>query len=556
MLRLVLVIVALCVATTAAAVPPPPSFYEAVQRGDVNLEAFAASYIDAKIRGVDAPNPIYGPSNPPFGPDGAISNSHGHADDDMNVLILLVDFSDNVAQTPAVYFDSLGYAVGSFSLRNFYSEISYGQLDIVTVNYPSSTGWQRVDSTYAWYVNNNYGWGPYPRNTRRLCEDLCYIIDPIVDFSQYDNDNDGYVDGVNIVYAGTFDGTPSTIWPHAWVTYNPPYLDGVTVWSYSVQDEYENTPGDQSASTMCHEFGHVLGLPDLYDYGYDSYGVGKWCLMSFGVHNGGGWSPAHPCAWSRVAFGFAQMTNVTADDWYDLPAVEDTGVVYRLWTNGTASNEYFLVENRRPTGYDAALPAWGTLVWHIDDAVSGNNNQWYPGHTSSGHYQVALEQADGLWELEQYIDAGDGGDPYPGWTNNQFFNVSTTPDSKDYLFVDTQVAVDSIPASADTVQVYLKVGVVGVAEEPVALPTVISLSASPNPFNPSTTFSFDLPEAGRVILEVFDVLGRRVATLVDDKKVAGSYEVAWNADGLASGVYLARLNANGMILTARAVLLK
>lgn len=448
------------IALPAIAAPPPPWFLEAAREGMVDEQQFQEIYGEARARGVDAPNPVYGLRRPPFGPHGAISSVL--RGDGMNVLILLVDFSDNVHQTDAVYFDSLGYAAESFSLKHYYEEVSYGQTDITTVNWPSETGWQRAPHTYAYYVDGNYGWGNYPQNSQGLCADLCDLVDPIVDFSEYDNDGDSIVDGINIIFAGTFDGTPNTIWPHMWSLPGAGALhDGVWVRTYSVQSEYNNTPGDQSAAVMCHEFGHILGLPDLYDYGYDSWGTGDWCLMSYGVYNGGGWSPSHLSAWCRISLGFASATNVEVDGWCALTPVENGGTIYRLWTEGQSNNEYFLVSNRRPIGYDSALPSFGVLIWHIDDTVYGNDNQWYPGHTNFGHYKVALEQADGLWELERYLDAGDAGDPYPGSTVNRYFNVNTTPDSRDYQGNDTMCAVDSIPNSADEISIYLRVGASG-----------------------------------------------------------------------------------------------
>ncbi len=75
------------------------------------------------------------------------------------------------------------------------------------------------------------------------------------------------------------------------------------------------------------------------------------------------------------------------------------------------------------------MPGNGLCIYHIDNAESNNNNEWYPGHTSSGHYHVALEQADGLWSLEQKSSLGYFGDPYPGSTNNRNFNGSSMPDS-------------------------------------------------------------------------------------------------------------------------------
>jgi hypothetical protein len=101
-------------------------------------------------------------------------------------------------------------------------------------------------------------------------------------------------------------------------------------------------------------------------------------------------------------------------------------------------------------------------------------------------------------------------------------------------------------------------GIVDVHEQGGAsLPTRLALHpAHPNPFNPTTTLSFDLPNASDVHLEVFDVLGRRVAVLVEGQMPAGSHEVSWDASGVASGVYFARLSADGAAVSRKVVLLK
>ncbi|MCK5116208.1 MAG: M6 family metalloprotease domain-containing protein [Candidatus Aegiribacteria sp.] len=532
------------------AAPPPPWLLEESELGEANLQSYFESYADARARGVDAANPIYGPFNPPFGPNGALSGT----DEGMNVLILLVDFTDNVAQTPAVYFDSMGFAADTFSLKNYYSEVSFGQIDIVTLDYPSTTGWQRAPETYEYYVANNFGWGNYPANSQGMVEDVCELVDPYVDFSQYDNDSDGYVDGVNVMFAGQFDGTPQTIWPHAWslpgggVTF-----DGVKVYSFSVQNEYDDNPGDKSAAVFCHEFGHVIGLPDLYDYDYDSNGIGDWGLMSFGLYNGNSWSPAHFCAWSRADLGITTPVNITSAGYYDVPSVELSGTIYRLWTNGSGGNEYYLVENRRPIGYDAALPGWGVLIWHVDDNVSSNDNQWYPGHTSFGHYHVALEQADGLWELEQEQSYGDQEDPFPGPSsqNADAFNYWTVPDSRDYSFEDTYVEVSSIPESADTVNVYFSVDQTGIAEGNLSVaPGILTMAA--NPANGSAVFHLS-HNGGEASLKVFDISGREVAVLLDGELPQGDHTLLWEG---GTGIYFARYEGNGILSGTRFLLVR
>jgi len=535
------VVTLLMLAASVQAVPPPPWFAERAEDGLVDARQYIASYRDAVSRGVDSPNPLYGPGHPPFGPAGAISSAR----DEMNVLILLVDFADDPARTKGFYFDSMGFAADTFSLARYYGEVSFGQIRIVTVDWPSEAGWLRAPETYEYYVGDDYGWGSYPTNSQGLVEAVCRLADPTVDFSDYDNDGDGYVDGVNVMYAGQFDGTPQTIWPHAWsLPGGGAEFDGVRVWSYSVQNEYDDVPGDKSASVFCHEFGHVLGLPDLYDYDYDANGVGNWCLMSFGVYNGDGWSPSHLSAWCRAALGVADVVNVTSEGDYAVPSVEESGTIYRLWTDGLEGEEYFLLENRRPIGYDAALPGWGILLWHVDDAVGSNDFQWYPGYTSSGHYHVALEQADGLWELEQAQGYGDAEDPFPGTPsrNATAFDYWTVPDSRDYAFLDTRVAVSGIPESADTVTVHLAVGQTSIGggiapTRPTGL-SVVSENPSGGPFRFLVSHG-----GGRAAVSVFDLAGRRIATLWDAPLAAGDHLLTWDPAESAPGIYLLRYDS-------------
>ena len=116
--------------------------------------------------------------------------------------------------------------------------------------------------------------------------------------------------------------------------------------------------------------------------------------MGGGSWNGGGDIPAHPSAWCKVQQGWATVTNVTSRAARSsLPDVKTSRNVHRLWKDGAGGPEYFLLENRQRTGYDAELPGDGLLIWHIDD------NQ--PGNTDENHYKVGLVQADGERDLER-----------------------------------------------------------------------------------------------------------------------------------------------------------
>jgi hypothetical protein len=233
-----------------------------------------------------------------------------------------------------------------------------------------------------------------------------------------------------------------------------------------MEPEYWRSPGDMTIGVFAHELGHALfNLPDLYDRDESSNGVDDWTLMASGAWLGPldpypymGTSPAQPDAWCRIRMGYATSRNVTVDLHAEpVVNVSSSPDIYRLWTNGNAGNEYFLIENRQRTGYDQYLPGDGLLVYHIDESVtSQNDNEWYPGSTATGHYLVALEQADGEYDLEKG-DWADGSDPFPGSTqNSEFYNFSS-PSSRAYSGTHTGVFLTNISGSGDTMWVDLSV---------------------------------------------------------------------------------------------------
>jgi len=362
-------------------------------------------------------------------------------------IVILVDFDDNEGTTPRSHFEELLFSVDTYptgSMRDYYLENSYGLVDIQG----EVTTWLRMPNDYTYYVAGQMGFGPYPRNAQKLVEDAVVAADPFVDFSQFDADNDGYVDALFVVHAGPGyeeTGNSNHIWSHKWFTRTPVPVDGVYVYEYSME------PENGRIGVFCHELGHVFGLPDLYDYGYDSQGLGMWSVMAGGSWGNWGATPVHFDAWSKKALGFVvpEVIEENVRDFHFLP-VEDTALVVLLWTNGNPSNQYFLAEERRKKKFDLYLPGEGLLIYHIDELKPGNDEQWYPpDHVDYGHYKVALEQADGRWDLEKNYGSGDEGDPFPGSTNNTSFGSWTWPDSRDYNFNLTFVNVKNIRAEGE-----------------------------------------------------------------------------------------------------------
>jgi immune inhibitor A len=414
-----------------------------------NFEQVVEILKRAKEDGFDSPNPR------PFIPNQSRT-------DTIKAIVILADFSDNVGTAPIAHFDSILSSCGCYpsgSMRDYYLEISYGSVEFIT----TVVGWFRLPQPYTYYTNGNYGFGSYPMNAAKMAEDAVWAADSVVDFSEFDNDNDGFVDAYFVVHAGPgaeVTGNVNHIWSHAGHTVNVPYVDSVWVWRYSTE------PEDGRIGVFSHEAGHaIFGLPDLYDYDYDSEGVGLWSLMAGGSWNNSGRSPAHMDAYSKIQSGFVVPQVVASNqDSVLIPNVTFNPMIYQLWRNGTPGTQYFLVENRLQSGFDSYLPWFGLLIYHVDETMPNNNNQWYPGYTNYGHYKVAVEQSDGLWQLEQNVNAGNHGDPYPGIPNHRVFNDTTVPDTKDYNFISTYVAVENVSNPADTMMADFKVFPVGVEE--------------------------------------------------------------------------------------------
>ncbi len=437
------------------AMPLSPESVEKL-RAAGRLEEVSSRYKKAVERGVDQPGPNLFKAMRRLRRDNADQTT-------FRVLVILVDFSDNIADQdnyPTEHYEELLFSLGALnpgSMREYYRENSYDEVDIIG----EAVGWYRMPQTYAYYVDHNNGLGAYPRNAQGLTEDAVNAADGDVDYSLYDNDEDGWCDPIFVVHAGpgaeNHGGDPDMIWSHSWALNQYRFqADGVWI------NRYTTEPEDGGVGVFGHELGHALfGLPDVYDRDYSSEGLGYWSMMAAGSHNGGGNSPSHFDAWCKLDAGFINPAVLEYDlNNVQIQPAENREDCYLLWTRGVYGDEYFLVENRQRVGFDAALPSSGLMIYHVDNASQGtqNDNEWYPGHEDQGHYLVALEQADGDWDLERDINRGDTGDPYPGNENNLTFGYNSTPDSRDYSGAWTGVAVRNIQINGGVVTCDLAVG--------------------------------------------------------------------------------------------------
>ena len=189
------------------------------------------------------------------------------------------------------------------SVRDYFLENSYGQFDLTTDVAPHIYTAANNMAYYGANVDGNHS----PNASELITEAINAADDDGVDFSQYDNDGDGSVDGIYVIYAGygeATSGNPDEIWPHAGTISPAIICDGKSISKYSCSNEltYNSDPEIKDITTIgviCHEFGHVCGAPDYYDTDYvtgGSYiGNGSWDLMDVGLYcgNPSGSQPSH-----------------------------------------------------------------------------------------------------------------------------------------------------------------------------------------------------------------------------------------------------------------------
>ena len=156
-----------------------------------------------------------------------------------------------------------------------------------------------------------------------------------------------------------------------------------------------------------HEFGHILGLPDLYDRddsNGDSEGIGHWCLMASGSWQGwGGDTPAHMSSWCKSEMGWLEPVVLSSDEIsLNIPQVESSPYAVKIWEDDYFWSRYFLVENRQPVGFDSDLEGPGLIIYHVDENRRYGSYRFSsgPANDDETHKLVDVEEADGLDDMD------------------------------------------------------------------------------------------------------------------------------------------------------------
>ena len=298
-------------------------------------------------------------------------------------LVILVNFKDVQFTATKENFVNLlnekGYSANGAtgSARDFFEVSSNG------VFHPNFV----VVGPYTLPENVDYYGTDYPvgssRNERyapQMIIDACKLADADINFKEYDTDDDGYIDNVFVYYAGysQAEGAPeTTVWPHRGFIQGKNNFDGALLKDYACTSELKGNEGARMCGigTFCHEFGHVLGLPDFYDTEYKGYPtLGSWVIMDQGNYNNGGNTPPSYSAYERFYLGWLTPILLEPGGKFELEPLVTSNTAYIVAKgipnfNGKnpSPNEFFMLENRQKIGWDAkGVPGHGLLITHVD----------------------------------------------------------------------------------------------------------------------------------------------------------------------------------------------
>lgn len=387
-------------------------------------------------------------------------------------LCLLIDFSDSpatIARDEVEKFCNLpGYTgFGNHgSVFDFYLDNSIGRCRYTNMVAP----YYRALQPKTYYTNPNI---PQPQRAIELInEALAHHQAAGFDFSPLTVDNQGFVYATNVYYAGPVTNNwAEGLWPHAHHLGAPVALGGGRL---AFDYQFTAMGAELELGTFCHENGHMLcDYPDLYDYGYESSGVGGYCLMCAG-NNVSEKNPIQISAYLKRLSGWAKsVTPLVHDSQVTLAADSNDFAIY-----SRGGREYFLIENRRKAGRDAALPDEGLAIWHVDEDGDNSSEQM----TGGSHYELSLEQADGLFQLERLRgQIGDANDLFSGPAAR--FTDSTTPDSKWWNGTSSNLAIDQISGAGASITFRCRLS------DTVAPPQTLNPISTPNRVIPDNSMA-------------------------------------------------------------------
>ena len=376
-------------------------------------------------------------------------------------LLILVGFSDLTFSNDAETFDMMmnqeGYnnPYGIGSARDYFASQSMGQyIPVFDVVGPVT-----ISQPYSYYGHNLDNENKDDQHPEEMIYDaVAEVLEQglVEDLSIYDHDEDGIVDMVYVIYAGKGEnngGSADTIWPHMWDFRETEHIDatlqGLHFGLYACSAELERNNTVCGIGTFCHEFGHCLGLPDLYDVDYSGgFGLGSLDVMSGGGYNGRGWCPPAYSAFERYSLGWLELEELVTDGTYQLEKINISNKAFSI-TSKENPSEYFIFENRQKHEWDIYLPAHGMMITHVDyDETAWMENTV---NDDPDHPRVTIMPADG-----RLNSSSTSGDLYPGSAGNTEFSDNSNPQAATWDGTTLQRPVTDITETDGIIKIGFK----------------------------------------------------------------------------------------------------
>ncbi len=331
-----------------------------------------------------------------------------------NIAVIFVGFSGSALTAPqvAAYTTSSTSSTSGYLKRmaDYFTECSYGSLSLNTTAYTNTGSGYALANTMGYYSASDYT----NVTNGTLFHDACLAAGV----------TKGAYDALLVVHAGNGAESVSSPTNEIWSMFTGPFSAGADGFT-----EGETVPVTEAGvlspfGVLCHEFGHQLGLVDLYNTSGVAHpsNIGMWDIMDYGCWADNGKNPTHQSAWSKQLLKWISPVQVSSSTPLTLVNYESTSnTVYRIPILGS-STEYFLLEFRKQITADNFLPGFGTVIYHVDDSigtVSLNNV-----NSLSPHLRVSLVEADNNSDIP--TNHGDPGDP---WADGSLF---TSPRSDGY----------------------------------------------------------------------------------------------------------------------------
>jgi M6 family metalloprotease-like protein len=316
-------------------------------------------------------------------------------------IVIFIRFKDEVnyeAPYALDYYENMLNGVNQTSLRDYYLEVSYGKLDIISEIVLSERGIYYYTDIYdRSYYSEKSSLSQAKREHQLLKRainevDALGLIDPAINL---DANNDGEIDSITFMVSGEDNGWGSLLWPHKWELYDvygdedAPEINGVKAYTYTFNllGNTKNYGMKASVGVLAHETFHLLGAPDLYHY-YDFFDLdnaGPWSLMDNSAA-----TPVHMLGYMKETYGgwIEDVETITTSGTFELaPLASGDDQLLKIDTG--YSNEYVYLEYRFQEGrYESTLPDSGLLIYRVDKDYVGNEMGYATSSNGEGINEV------------------------------------------------------------------------------------------------------------------------------------------------------------------------